>query len=84
MTGAIKALGDKLNPTKRSIRAIGVAVGVGGMVGAGIAAGAVRTDNITSSTLGGSAPAQRRMRPARPSAAGTRQSCRREGSSMVI
>ena len=54
MTGAIKALGDKLNPTKRSIRAIGVAVGVGGMVGAGIAAGAVRTDNITSSTLGGS------------------------------
>ncbi|MBR6219322.1 MAG: hypothetical protein IKQ80_02020 [Clostridia bacterium] len=53
MAGAIKALGSKLNPTKRSIRAIGVAAGVGGTAGAAIAAGAVRTDNITSATLGG-------------------------------
>ena len=53
MAGAIKALGDKLNPTKRSIRAIGVAAGAGGEAGVGIAAGAVRTDSITSSTLGG-------------------------------
>ena len=53
MTGAIKALGDKLNPTKRSIRAIGLAVGAGGVGAAAIAAGVVRTDNITSATLGG-------------------------------
>ena len=53
MAGTIKALGDKLNPTKRSIRAISIAAGAGGAVGAGIAAGAVRTDNVTSATLGG-------------------------------
>ena len=49
----VKALGDKLNPSNRSIRAISIAAGVGGQAGVGIAAGAVRTDNVTSATLGG-------------------------------
>ena len=53
MAGTIKALGGKLNPTKRSIRAIGLAVGAGGQAGAAIAAGVVRTDNLTNATLGG-------------------------------
>ena len=48
-----KSLGDKINPTKRSIRAVGLAVGDGGEAGAGIAAGFVRLDNITGATLAG-------------------------------
>ena len=48
-----KSLGDKINPAKRSIRAVGLAVGDGGEVGAGIAAGFVRLDNITGATLAG-------------------------------
>ena len=69
MTGAIKALGDKLNPTRRSIRAIGIAAGVGGQAGVGIAAGAVRTDRAALERTGrrageraGGAPAERRKR----------------------
>ena len=53
MAGTIKALGGKLNPTKRSIRAIGLAVGAGGAAGAAIAAGVVKTDNLTNAPLGG-------------------------------
>ena len=47
-----KSLGNKIDPTKRSIRAIGLAAG-GGTTGAAVAAGFVRLDNITEATLAG-------------------------------
>ena len=48
-----KALGKDLVPSNRSIRSIGLAAGGGGAVGAAIAAGFVRLDNITEATLTG-------------------------------
>ena len=47
------SLGDKINPAKRSIRSIGLAAADGGEVGAAVAAGFVRLDNITEATLAG-------------------------------
>ena len=46
-------LGDNLNPGSRSIRAIGLVVGAGGEASFAVAGGAVRLDNITRATLGG-------------------------------
>ena len=53
-TNALKtSLGDKITPAKRSIRSIGLAAADGGEVGAAVAAGFVRLDNITEATLAG-------------------------------
>ena len=53
----MKAVNNAMNgnrqATKRSIRVIGLAAGGGGAAGLAVAGGALRTDNITSATLGG-------------------------------
>ncbi len=53
----MKALYDKIenatHQNNRSIRTIGLVVGIGGEVGFAISAGATRLDNITQATLGG-------------------------------
>ena len=47
-----ESLGDAFNLTKRSIRAIGLAVGGAGTVAGAVTAGVMRLDNITEATLG--------------------------------
>ena len=54
MKALVDGLDQKLDPSNRSIRAIGLAVGGGAQTGFSIAAGAVRLDNITQATLSGS------------------------------
>ena len=46
-------LGDALNPSQRSIRAVGVAAGGAGAAGLAVSIAAVRTNNITKATMGG-------------------------------
>ncbi len=51
---ALKAtLGDKLDPTKRTIRTVALTAS-GGTVGVGVAASVVLTDNVTQAIVGGS------------------------------
>ena len=54
MKALVDGLDNKFDPSKRSIRAIGLAVGGGAEAAFSIAGGGVRLDNITQATLSGS------------------------------
>ena len=57
----VKGLKDSLNPTNRSIRAVGLVASIAGEMGFAISAGAVRLDNVTKSTLGGTVKNARKV-----------------------
>ena len=52
-SASAKLLGDKLDPSKRSIRSLGVAMGAGAAAGVAVGVSVLLTDNNTQATLGG-------------------------------